>query len=226
VASDAPQDVAPAATELGSPWWYRWRLFTIGGAYGFGFFFGNLITGLLGWPLAPSAVQWGACLGPAGANVLYGVAVLLTIVAWALRAWGGAYLRPDVVWNPNALDDRLLVDGPFRYVRNPLYLGNLFTAVGVGLIGPPLAFALVVLGNVLAALGLMQVETRLLRARYGATFDAYAAAVPALFPRFTPAKVEGSVRGTPSLALGLRSEIFSAVIVLIVVAVWLYALFR
>jgi protein-S-isoprenylcysteine O-methyltransferase Ste14 len=225
MAFDAPQDVAPATTEPGSPWWYRRRLFTIGAAYFCGFFFGNLGTALLGLPITPAAVQWGTHLGPNGANILYGTAVLLATISWALRTWGGAYLRPDVVWKPDAVDDRLLVDGPFRYVRNPLYLGNLLTAAGVGLLAPPLGFAIVVLGNVLVALGLMHVETRLLRTRYGAAFDAYAAAVPALVPRLRPAQVEGSVSGSPSLALGLRSEIFSAAIVLVVIAVWLHALF-
>lgn len=226
MAPDAPETVIPAAAEDRSPWWYRWRFLTIGAVFGGGFFFGNLVTGMLGWPVAPAAVLWGARLGPDGARMLYGVAFLFALVAWALRTWGGAYLRPDVVWNADALGDRLLVDGPFSYVRNPLYLGNLFLALAAGLLAPPLGFAIVVIGNVFMALALAGVESRLLRARYGAAYDAYAAAVPALLPRATPAQVEGSVRGTPSLALGLRSEIFSALLALSLLAVWLHALAR
>jgi len=60
----------------------------------------------------------------------------------------------------------------------------------------------------------MRVETRVLRERYGATFDAYAAAVPALLPRLTPAHVSGTARVTPSPGPALRSEFFSAAIAL------------
>jgi protein-S-isoprenylcysteine O-methyltransferase Ste14 len=224
VAPDAPEAVTAASADGPSPWWYRWRFATIGSVYFCGFFFGNLVTGILGLPVVPAVLQWGAALGPNGPRILYGVAFLFALIAWALRAWGGAYLRPDVVWNADALGDRLLVDGPFRYVRNPLYLGNLFLALAAGLLAPPLGFAIVVVGNVFVALALAGVESRLLRARYGAAYDAYAAAVPALVPRLSPARVEGSVRGAPSLALGLRSEIFSAILMLSLLAVWLHAL--
>jgi len=226
VAPDTPQAVTAAPADGPSPWWYRWRFLTIGPVYFCGFFFGNLVTGMLGLPVVPAVLQWGAALGPNGPRILYGVAFLFALIAWALRTWGGAYLRPDVVWNADALGDRLLVDGPFSYVRNPLYLGNLFLALAAGLLAPPLGFAIVVIGNVFMALALAGVESRLLRARYGAAYDAYAAAVPALLPRATPAQVEGSVRGTPSLALGLRSEIFSALLALSLLAVWLHALAR
>jgi len=137
VAPDAPETVSVAPADGPSPWWYRWRFLTIGAVYFCGFFFGNLVTGILGLPVVPAVVQWGAALGPNGTRILYGVAFLFALVAWALRTWGGAYLRPDVVWNADALGDRLLVDGPFSYVRNPLYLGNLFLALAAGLLAPP-----------------------------------------------------------------------------------------
>jgi protein-S-isoprenylcysteine O-methyltransferase Ste14 len=224
MAPDATQDVARGPVEPPSPWWYRGRFFTIGAVYFLGFFCGNLVTAIAGWPLPAAAEQWGAHLGPNGPHVLYGLAFLFAVVAWALRTWGGAYLRPDVVWKADAVGDRLLVDGPFRYVRNPLYLGNIFLALAAGMLAPPLGFAIVLVGNVIVSLALAGVESRLLRARYGAAYDAYAAAVPALLPRLSPAHVEGSVRGTPSLALGLRSEIFSAVIALSLLVVWVHAL--
>lgn len=214
-AAEADLSAAPAA----SPWWYRRRFLTIGCVYGAGFFFGNLLTGMLGGrPPEPAFIVWGKALGPDGHRVLLVAMVVAALAAWALRAWGGAYLRPEVVWNADALGDRLLVDGPFRFVRNPLYLGNVLLAAGVGLLAPPLGFALIVGGNIWIVLGLMQVETALLRARYGPAFDAYAAAVPALIPRLTPAPVAGAGRAAPSLALGLRSELYSAALALSLIA--------
>ena len=190
------------------------RFLTIGTVYFGGFFFGNLITGLLGLNPEPAAAQWGAHLGPHGPRILLAIGFVSTVVAVALRVWGGAYLRPEVVWNSDALGDRLLVDGPFRYVRNPLYLGNVFLAAGTGLLAPPIGFAILVAGNVLVAFGLISVETRLLRGRYGARFDAYAAAVPALIPRLTPAHLEGTATAAPSVGPALRSEIFAVLIAL------------
>jgi protein-S-isoprenylcysteine O-methyltransferase Ste14 len=207
-----------------SPWWYRGRFGTIGAVYFVGFFFGNLVTGIVtrATPL-PAYAAWGAALGPHGKHILLVAMVALVVAAFALRAWGGSYLRPEVVWNADALGDRLLVDGPFRFVRNPLYLGNMLLAMGVGLIAPPLGWALIVAGNLWVVLGLMQVETTLLRGRYGAAFDAYAAAVPPLLPRLAPATVPGTAVATPALTIGLRSELMTAAIA---VSTIVYAVLR
>ena len=220
MASDTPPPVT--AIEQRSPWWYRYRFFTIGAAYGIGFFVGNAISFGPSRPL-PAAWAWGPHLGAHGTRSLLVLAFVLALGAWAVRSWGGAYLRPDVVWHADALGDRLLVDGPFRYVRNPLYFGNVLLAAGMGLLAPPLGFFLIVAGNIVVALALIRVEATLLRNRYGAVYDEYAAAVPPLVPRLTPAEVRGSIRGTPSLALGLRSEIFSAALAATVLAVAIFA---
>jgi protein-S-isoprenylcysteine O-methyltransferase Ste14 len=202
-----------------SPWWYRNRFGTIGAVYFVGFFVGNLVTGIVthATPL-PAYVVWGATLGPHGKHVLLLAMAGLVIAAFALRSWGGSYLRPEVVWNADALGDRLLVDGPFRFVRNPLYLGNMLLAMGIGLLAPPLGWVVLVAGNLWIVLGLMQVETTLLRGRYGPAFDAYASAVPALFPRLAPANVPGTAVATPSLAVGLRSEVMTGAIALASIA--------
>ncbi len=219
LASDAAETYVSAVTDA-SPWWYRGRFFTIGAVYFVGFFFGNLITGIVSRATPqPAYVVWGAALGPQGKHILLVAIAAGGIVAFALRAWGGSYLRPEVVWNADALGDRLLVDGPFRFVRNPLYLGNLFLAAAAGLLAPPLGFVIIVAGNLWIVLGLMSVETTVLRARYGSAFEAYAAAVPALFPRFSPATIPGSAGSTPALSLGFRAEYMTAGMAILLIAV-------
>src|ERR1700756_500358 len=42
-----------------------------------------------------------------------------------IRAWGAAYLCAEVVHDARVRSEQLVVDGPFRYTRNPLYLGLL-----------------------------------------------------------------------------------------------------
>jgi protein-S-isoprenylcysteine O-methyltransferase Ste14 len=193
-----------------SPWWYRYRAFVFAALYSGGFFFGALLSEMFDLDGAPVAVQVGRAVGDGGYRWFLAAACALTIGCWALRVWGSAYLRPAVVWNPDALDDRLIVAGPFRYVRNPLYLGNVLLALAMALFATPIGAALVLIGNAVILAGLIRVEQGLLRARYGAPFDDYVRAVPALLPRITPYEGETQAAVAPSYRLGLRSELFSA----------------
>ena len=191
----------PAST---SPWWYRARAVLIGAAYGAGFFLGYLsFTNVA--PL-PAFVEWGRAGGDAGIAVLAWTGIALTLLAWLVRASGTAYLRRDVVFASDVQRDRLIVAGPFRYVRNPLYLGNVLLAAGIGLYAPPLGFAIIVLGNVAIVIALAREEARQLARRYGPVYSAFRAAVPAFVPRLTPATVAGSSSATPSLRSALLGE--------------------
>lgn len=77
----------------------------------------------------------------------------------------------------------LVMDGPYRWVRNPIYLGmlGLLLATGVAvtrweiLIPAALVF---LIGTVIR----IRCEERLLRQAFGATFEEYARKVPALIP--------------------------------------------
>lgn len=193
-----------------SPWWYRRRGAVFGLIYFAGFFFGSLLWGLTGAPYVAFYEWLGQRFGGGGPAVVLAVATLLVFLCWAVRVWGSSYLSAAIVWNADASDDALLVDGPFRYVRNPLYAGNLLMAVGIGTLSTPYGFAMLVLLNVAFVIALMRHEAILMRARYGAAYEAFAHAVPALIPRLTPARIEGSVRTDSSLLQGLRSEVFTA----------------
>ncbi len=204
-----------------SPWWYRYRAIVFAVVYGGGFFFGGVLSGTFGLDEAPVAVQLGRLVGNGGYRWFLAAACAFTIGCWALRVWGSAYLRPAVVWNLDALDDRLIVAGPFRYVRNPLYLGNVLLALAMALFATPLGAVLVLIGNAVELGGLIRVEERLLRVRYGDAFEAYARAVPALVPRIAPiAPIAATSAGIePAYGPGLRSELFSAAFVVATAAI-------
>lgn len=83
-------------------------------------------------------------------------------------------------------NQQLTTSGPYAYTRNPLYLGSLVIAAGfaiaarswwVAVIAAVIFFAIYV--------PVMRSEENFLRSRFP-EFDAYAQAVPKLFPRFTP----------------------------------------
>lgn len=197
-------------TERPSPWWYRQRGLVMMAIYAAGFYGGYALWALRGAAPAPFFVWAGARIGPQGPLLVLLLATLLTIACWAIRAWGSAYLSAHVVWNKNARLDALFVDGPFRYVRNPLYLGNLFMALGVGVLAAPCGLGIIFFGNLLFILALIRYESAGLREQYGPAWENYERAVPALFPRLTPVNVDGARAGTPSAMQGLRAEIFSA----------------
>lgn len=203
-----------------SPWWYRQRGLVLAAVYALAFFGGSLLWSLGGRQDEALAMWAGARLGSFGPDLVLALGTLLAITAWAIRVWGASYLSARVVWNPDATTNALLVDGPFRYLRNPLYLGNALLALGIGTLAAPYGFAILIIGHAIFLPMLMRFEERGLRERYGAAYDAYARAVPAFIPRLTPAHVNGSVTGTPSLVQGLRAEILSAALVIGMLEVW------
>lgn len=193
-----------------SPSWYRLRGAIFGAIYLLGFYGGSWIWSLAGHAYVPAYVWFGARFGPSGPQVVLAVATVCVFCCWALRAWGSAYLRYGVVWGLNAQTNALVVDGPYAHLRHPLYLGNLFLAAGIGALATPFGFAFIVAASLVLVTMLTVEEAHAMRAAFGARFDAYRAAVPALMPRLRPAHVPGSVAGVPSLAQGLRSEIMVA----------------
>lgn len=77
----------------------------------------------------------------------------------------------------------LIQDGPYRFVRNPIYLGMLGMLVATGVVaghGIPLLVAVILflVGTYIR----VQSEERLLRQAFGSEFEAYARKVPALIP--------------------------------------------
>lgn len=78
----------------------------------------------------------------------------------------------------------LLVVGPFRWVRNPLYLANAGVALGLAALAAQDARAFVVPAWILAVYALVvRHEERALAATFGPVYDAFCAEVPRWVPR-------------------------------------------
>lgn len=103
---------------------------------------------------------------------------------------------------PVAPTEQLVVGGPYRFVRNPMYAGIVAVVLGQALLlgrGVLLAYALVT-WTVPATFVRWYEEPTLLR-RYGERYEEYRAAVPAWIPRLTPwsaPRPSGSTPGTPT----------------------------
>jgi protein-S-isoprenylcysteine O-methyltransferase Ste14 len=199
-----------------SPWWYRQRALCIAVLYFCSFYAAYDLARLTGRPAIPLY----SFFGERFEQPMLFVALALAAIGWLLRSWGTSYLRVEVVWNYDALADKLVIAGPFRFTRNPLYLGNLFQAAAFATFAPPAGWWLIVFVQWLFLTALMLVEERDLRARYGDAFDAYRAAVPQLLPR--PVPVAGEPAPHEPLVRALFSETLSLGFTLAMLA---YALF-
>lgn len=158
-----------------------------------------------GWlhldPAGANAHTWGLLavnLMQAGLNIslafqlLLCAGIVLAFAGVALRTWGGAYLGSDVVQARGMHTTEaggatgLLQDGPFRYVRNPLYLGTFLHTLAVCLLMPRSGamFTLVLIG--VLQIRLILAEEPFLAARLGAPYVAYCGLVPRLLPALRP----------------------------------------
>ena len=183
-----------------SPWWYRQRALCIAALYCAGFYGAYTLAHLTGRPAIPTY----AFFGDRWQTAIASLAVALATIGWCWRAWGTSYLQVAVVWNYDALTDKLYIAGPFRYTRNPLYLGNLFQAAAFAMFAPPVGWWLVVFLQWLFLTALMRVEERGMLARYGAQFDAYRASVPQLLPRPIPVAGESAPHSSFGRALSRK----------------------
>lgn len=121
---------------------------------------------------------------PSAESLLYGVPV--SLLGLALRAWAAGHL---------AKNQKLTMSGPYRFLRNPLYIGTLLVAAGL-----VLASRSPMLGVVFAAvffliyLPVIELEEQHLRGLFP-EFAEYAERVPALVPSLRPLSDETPFRG-------------------------------
>ena len=114
--------------------------------------------------------------------VVLGIGLRLFVAS--LRRFAGEGRGTLAPWDPPR---NLVVEGPYRYVRNPMISGLLFVLFGEALILrslPHLEWAAVFLVINLLYIPLFE-EPQLAR-RFGADYDEYRRNVPGLLPRFKP----------------------------------------
>lgn len=108
---------------------------------------------------------------------------LLAAAGAILRVWGAACLGYFTVHHGQMQGGAVMTAGPFRYVRNPLYLGGWCMMAAVSLIMPTTGalFAMTLLTVFL--LRLILGEEAFLSGQLGEPYKAYMKAVPRLIPR-------------------------------------------
>ena len=156
-------------------------------------------------------VQWiarlrGTTATDADYHAIFALAALFCIAAALVRTWGTAYLNPEVMVDGRMHTSRLVADGPYRYVRNPLYFGNILLAIGFGLMASRIGFVILVLGMLLFDYRPILREEAGLAIDQGDSFRAYRAAVPRLLPALRPQLASGG--RVPNWPDGFLGEAF------------------
>ncbi|WP_109487299.1 methyltransferase family protein [Occallatibacter savannae] len=119
----------------------------------------------------------------AGTTALLIIALVLALIAALLRISGAAWLSPGVVNSINMVAGRVMADGPYRYVRNPLYIGLWCMVAALAFLMPATGaiFSLVLITVFMIRLTLG--EEAFLSTQLGEPYEAYLRAVPRFIPR-------------------------------------------
>ena len=147
---------------------------------------------------------------------VFGVAALIAIVAAAIRTWATAYLDVQVMIAGQVQTARLVADGPYRYVRNPLYLGNILLAIGFGMMASRIGCVVLIVGMWLFVYRLILREEDGISASHGDSYRAYCATVPRLLPAHRPQLP--SANRKPDWTGGFLGEAFMRVLAASLVA--------
>jgi len=176
---------------------FRFRFFVIAATFTAGFWCYaldpvNVSAMLAGWFMR-RPIDFGIAGDRHVMQAILAVGVVLTLLAAMLRTWAAAYLQSEIVHDWNLHTEGLVADGPFRYVRNPLYLGGVLFAVGFALAASRLGFVVIVLGLTFFYLRLIAREESLLSERQGESYRRYLQTVPRLIPSLRPRVAAGGL---------------------------------
>jgi protein-S-isoprenylcysteine O-methyltransferase Ste14 len=155
--------------------------------------------------IAPSIVR-GSSEAETFARIIILAGALLVFLSAALRTWAAAYLRTSIVHDTAQHSEALVADGPFRYVRNPLYLANLPMAAGIGVLAGRSGFIFLVLANWIFVYRLIFREEEALRQTLGGSYRAYLNAVPRFWPALRPRVPSGNL--SPNWGQAFAGESF------------------
>lgn len=151
--------------------------------------------------LIPPLLAWlqGALGSPlsSGSTATRGVAALLFALCGAVGLWSGYTMASVGRGTPLPLDapNRLVVAGPYAFVRNPMVLAGLGQGVAVALwLGSWLVLVYVMAGGVLWQLLVRPAEEADLVATFGDAFVRYCAAVRCWWPRLRRARSPRDLR--------------------------------
>ena len=133
----------------------------------------------------------------------------LAILGEVVRYWGVAYAGSLTRVTGSVGAPEIVTSGPFAHVRNPLYVGNIFLYVGVGIISNALFPWLLLVATayfVFQYYEIVLLEEDFLRGTFGAAYEEFAGNVPRFIPRFTGYRAASQSKQRPDWRAAFYSE--------------------
>jgi protein-S-isoprenylcysteine O-methyltransferase Ste14 len=159
------------------------------------------------WQLLASTVARRGWLSFSEATIaVLVVGIFFATLAALLRTWAAAYLGASVVQAGGLHGDAVVVAGPYRYLRNPLYVGIFLHTLALSLLMPPSGAVFCIVAVGVFQLRLIGAEEDFLTKKQGESYLAYRAKVPSLLPGLS-AKVPDSSVG-PRWMQAVAGEIY------------------
>jgi protein-S-isoprenylcysteine O-methyltransferase Ste14 len=160
---------------------------------------------------------------PTVTTLIAGLAVAL--LGEAIRFWGVSIAGSETRTTGSVGATNLITDGPFGYVRNPLYVGNILMYVGIAVMSNalvPYLLAVVFVWFVIQYHLIVSREEDHLKEAFGPEYATYCKNVPRFFPRLTRYSGDHAFHREADFSRGLKSEMrtlqgFAAVIALVLV---------
>jgi protein-S-isoprenylcysteine O-methyltransferase Ste14 len=139
-------------------------------------------------------------------NLLLGLGILFALAGAFLRTWATAYLGPSIVQDKAMHGEDVVAVGPYRHLRNPLYLGIFIHTFALALLMPPSGAIFCILAVFFFQLRLIAGEESFLTTKLGEPYLAYRAKVPGFIPALTPRVPASNIQ--PKWLLAVLGEIY------------------
>lgn len=137
------------------------------------------------------------------------IGFIVSSLGESIRLWGVSWAGSETRTTGKVGGTYLIISGPFAYIRNPLYVGNILIYLGFGIMSMSLFPYLQIIAFVFFVFQyniIVSEEEEYLRKTYGAQYERYFENVPKFFPRFTAYKDQSVEQPSFNIKTGLLSE--------------------
>ena len=147
--------------------------------------------------------------------------LLLTVLGESIRFWGVAYAGSLTRVTGSVGAPEVVIAGPFSYVRNPLYIGNILMYTGVGIMSNAMTPWLVLVALLYFSFQyslIVSLEEEFLEKEFGEGYIEFKKNVPRFLPRLRPYKHPLQDHQKPSWQEAVRSErrTFQAIVLVMI----------
>ena len=152
---------------------------------------------------------------------------VIALFGEAMRFWGVAYAGSLTRVTGSVGAPEVVVAGPYAYMRNPLYVGNIMMYSGVGVMANAFSPWLVLAAFTYIAVQysmIVSLEEEFLEEEFGGVYLQFKKEVPRFFPRFPPNRHPAQEHQKADWSEAFRSErrTFQAIVIMMVLllAIW------